>query len=488
MLPIQAELRPALPTVYGPKDYREFRSILEEMNRILEQTGLEHRFIMRLIAAQHKELSGRAAQSRYQTYGRALRYSILLAVTGYSYRDLARTVADSVLFQWFTASAQVDAVRPLSKSSIERLEKLIPSEELGELIGDLNRAVADDKTAQALFDREAGLKMDQVFADTTCVKTNIHYPVDWLLLRDAARTLIQAIILIRSHGLKHRIGKPETFITRMNNLCIEMTNTRKKKGAKKRRKSIFRRMKKLMKTIQSHAINYHRQLESHWDKTDWTRAEAQQVLDRMEQVLTQLPQAIEQAHERIIGERKVLNEKKILSLYEPDTHVIVRGKAGAEVEFGNVLYLAEQEEGLITDWKFIQSQAPADSKLVAPSLERIDKAYGKVDTYVADRGFDSPDTRKELQDHTIVNGICPRSLESLQEKLQDQEFCQLQKRRAQTEARIALFKNAYLGAPLRSKGFSNRSTRIDWCILAHNLWKLATMAAQAAHKRLAKVA
>jgi len=114
----------------------------------------------------------------------------VLTVTGYSYRDLARRVADSVLFQWFTASAQVDAVRPLSKSTIERLEKLIPSHELSELIHDLNRAVADEKIAQELFDRDAGLKMDQVFADTTCVKTNIHYPVDWLLLRDATRTLI----------------------------------------------------------------------------------------------------------------------------------------------------------------------------------------------------------------------------------------------------------------------------------------------------------
>jgi hypothetical protein len=488
MLNLQTELRPALPSVYGPKDYREFRSILEEMNRILEDSGIEHRFILRLIAAQGKELSGRTVQSRYKTYGRALRYSILLAVTGYSYRDLARTVADSVLFQWFTATAQVDAVRPLSKSSIERLEKLIPSDDLGELIHDLNRAVADDKTAQRLFDREAGLKMDQVFADTTCVKTNIHYPVDWLLLRDATRTLIQAIILIRSHGLKHRIGKPGAFITKMNKLCIEMTNTRKKKGGKKSRKSIFRRMKKLMKTIESHAINYHRELKSHWDKTDWTQAEAQQVLDRIEQVLTQLPQAIQQAHERIIGQRKVSNEKKILSLYESATRVIVRGKAGAEVEFGNALYLGEQEEGLIIDWKFIQSQPPADSKLVAPSLERIDKAYGKVDGYVADRGFDAPDTRKELEARNIVNAICPRSLESLKEKLQDEEFCQLQKRRAQTEARIALFKNAYLGVPLRSKGFSNRSIRIDWCILAHNLWKLATMAAQATQRRLAKAA
>ncbi|NOY14317.1 MAG: hypothetical protein GXP51_11825, partial [Deltaproteobacteria bacterium] len=64
------------------------------------------------------------------------------------------------------------------------------------------------------------------------------------------------------------------------------------------------------------------------------------------------------------------------------------------------------------------------------------------------------------------------------ERLEDDYFCQLQKRRGSTEARIGIFKNAYLGTPLRNKGFENRKTRIEWCILAHNLWKLARMAAQ----------
>ena len=59
---------------------------------------------------------------------------------------------------------------------------------------------------------------------------------------------------------------------------------------------------------------------------------------------------IRQAHERIIGERQIRSKEKILSLYEADIHVIIRGKAGAEVEFGNTLLLAEQKEGRILDW------------------------------------------------------------------------------------------------------------------------------------------
>jgi DnaJ-domain-containing protein 1 len=474
----QPELRPALPTVYGCKDYREFRGTLDEMERILTVTGLESGMICKKVAALGADLSEKQKQRHWRTCRMALRYSILLALTGESFRDLSRRVADSVLFQWFTHTSQVDAVRPVSKSTIERFEKMFSREEISALIHDANRAVSDEAKAQELLYRETAIRFDAIFADTTCVKGNIHFPVDWVLLRDAARTLIKAIILIRAHGLKHRIGEPSAFIREMNKLCIEMTHTRKKPNAKKARKTIFRRMKRLMKVIEKHADNYHSILEERWNETDWSALEAQVVLDRMQNILDQLPQAIQQAHERIIGERRVNNRDKILNLYESDLHVLVRGKAGAEVEFGNALYLAEQSDGLIVDWNFIEEQPPGDNKLTKDSIERITQEYQAPSSYTGDRGFDSPKNRIDLEALSIVNAICPRSMPQLKEKLKDEEFCRLQKRRGGTEARIGIFKNAYLGTPLRSKGFKNRRTRIEWCILAHNLWKLARMAAQ----------
>jgi hypothetical protein len=77
----------------------------------------------------------------------------------------------------------------------------------------VNRAVSDREEARKLLYREAALRFDAFFADTTCVKANIHFPVDWVLFRDATRTLIKAIQLIRSHGLRHRIRDPKYFIT-----------------------------------------------------------------------------------------------------------------------------------------------------------------------------------------------------------------------------------------------------------------------------------
>lgn len=76
-------------------------------------------------------------------------------------------------------------------------------------------------------------------------------------------------------------------------------------------------------------------LDENWRESDLSRKEAEVILRRMDNVLEQAPAAIRQAHERIIGERPVANADKILSLYEDDIHVIVRGKAGADVEFGS---------------------------------------------------------------------------------------------------------------------------------------------------------
>lgn len=478
IIAFQPEFRPALPCVFASKDYHEFRAILIEMDRILSASGLEDRFIRERIESDGKPLSPKQALRRGTHLHLALRHCILLAITGLSFRELALRLADSHLFQWFVHTGKIDAVRPLSKSTIERFEKTFDAGEIAGLVHELNRAVADGAGAEQLLYRETALRFDEIFADTTCVKANIHFPVDWVLLRDAARTLCAAIALIRTRGLRYRIGPPETFIREMNKLCIEMTHTRKKKDARKVRKKVFRRMKKLMKTIEGHARNYHALLEGHWRETGWSELETQVVLERIQVILDQLPQAIHQAHERIIGERRVCNADKILSLHEPDIHVLVRGKAGAEVEFGNGLYLAEQTDGLIVDWDFMQEQPVADSKLVKPSLKRIAANYAAPGSYTGDRGFDAAANDLVLEELSIINGICPRSVPALQEKLRDEGFCLLQKRRGGTEGRIGIFKNAYLGRPLRSKGFAHRKTRIEWCILGHNLWKLATMAAQ----------
>jgi hypothetical protein len=167
------------------------------------------------------------------------------------------------------------------------------------------------------------------------VKLHIHFPVDWVLLRDAARTLMKATILIRKRGLKVRMEEPAEFLKRMNQLCMKMTHARRKKDGKRARKAVLREMKKLSKIIAAHAKRHREVLEQRWQETDLQPGEARQIIGRIDLILERLPHAIRQAHERIIGERQLLNEEKMLSLYEGHAAVYVRGKAGAEVEFGS---------------------------------------------------------------------------------------------------------------------------------------------------------
>ena len=472
----QTSFRPALPVVFGAKDYRQFRDTLIEMDRILVNSGIEDRIIReRGRALGCENLSAKRQQFHWRSTRLALRYSILRALTQVPFRVLSRQVADSQIFQWFTHTSFVDGVRPVSKSSAERFEKYFSPEQIGDLVHRLNQAVASRQQAEELLCAEAELLFDRIFADTSCAKADIHFPVDWVLLRDGARTVIKAIILIRKQGLRHRIGEPGKLMREVNKLCIEMTHARKKPDSKKVRKAVLRKLKAQARVIERHGRRYLEMLENRWRETDWTELEKNVVTKRMRNVLEQLPHAVRQAHERIIGERRVDNRNKILSLYEHDLEVLVRGKAGAEVEFGNALYLAEQDDGLIVDWELMRRKCP-DAELVKPSVRRISENYGQIKRYCADRGFDSPSASEALDLENIVNAICPRSVARFTAYLQDPEFRADQQRRGATEARVAIFKNDYLGRPMRSKGFANRKTHVAWCVLAHNLWKLSCMA------------
>jgi hypothetical protein len=319
------------------------------------------------------------------------------------------------------------------------------------------------------------LNLEAYFLDTTCVKLHIHFPVDWVLLRDAARTLMKATMLIRQRDLKVRMEEPAEFLKRMNQLCMKMTHARRKKEGKRARKAVLREMKKLSQTMAGHAARHRALLEQRWRETDLKEGEARQIIERIDRILKQLPQAIRQAHERIIGERQLKNDEKMLSLYEDHAAVYIRGKAGAEVEFGSQLLLGESESGVIVDWELVNGHPRADTKMLSRSLDRLKHTSGgtSMRQVCGDRGFDSKANRGLLEDGGIYNAICPKAPGDLKQRMQEEEFAGLQQRRSQTEARLAIFKNGFLGSPLLSKGYGNQSREVAWSVLAHNLWVIA---------------
>jgi len=86
--------------------------------------------------------------------------------------------------------------------------------------------------------------------------------------------------------------EPHLLLKQMNKLCIKMTHVRRKPNSKKHRKIIFRTMKKLSHCIAKHGARYRHLLNDRWEETDWTYIQAQQVMNRINHILNQLPTAI----------------------------------------------------------------------------------------------------------------------------------------------------------------------------------------------------
>jgi hypothetical protein len=442
-------------------------------------SGVEKSFVEQCLARYDQQFPAATtkARARHQRHSyRALRCNVLRGLLGEDYRGLSRRLAECPLFRWFCGLEELAAVRVPGKSTLQDYAHWLPAETLRPLIEQLILAAQQPPGAVTL-ELAHGLELDTVWVDTTCLKTNIHFPVDWVLLGDAVRTLMKATRLIRTHGLKQRMAPPEDFLRAMNRLSLQMTFARRTQDSKKQRKKILRLMKQQVKVVAGHARRHRALLDQEWARTDWTRPQAEHVLRRIDGVLALLPQAQKQAHERIIGERRVANADKVLSLYETDTRVIVRGKAGAEVEFGNTLLLAEQKDGVIVDWHLHRESAPADPRQLAPSLQRMETAYGigVIRALGTDRGFCRAANQTLLAAKGIYDGICPKHPARLKERMAEARFGQLQRRRSQTEGRIAIFKNGFLGRPLRAKGFEHRELAVAWQVLTHNLWVLARL-------------
>jgi hypothetical protein len=479
IIPLPTDLRPRLPTIVGNVDYLTLCQRLEQIESLLQASGLEADFVEKALQGWLKpKPASRPPTARQQQQfqlrsRRALRCTILRTLLQEDYRGFSCALAGSPLYQWFCLVDALEEVRVPSKSELQRFAHWLEAAQMRQMVERLLLAGLDPADP---LDLKEPVDLEEYFVDTTALKANVHFPVDWVLLRDATRTLMKALTLIRREGLKARMEPPAEFLRRINRLCIEMTHSRRKPESRKERKRVLRGMKKLVKVVGRHARKHRDLLDQEWKKTDWTRRQADQVLGRIDQVLELLPRAQKQAHERIIGERKVDNAEKILSLYEPNIQVLVRGKAGAEVEFGNKLLLGENRQGIILDYQLWPESVPADASVLVESLERVVVGLKrKIGAVGSDRGFASKANSGGLAWAEIFDGLCPKSPAALKERMKEPRFVRMQKRRSQTEARISILQRGFLGRPMRAKGFAHRELAVAWGVLTHNLWMLARL-------------
>src|SRR3990172_6473732 len=238
IFPIQAHLSPPLPIVVGNVDYHEFCRQLERIDQLLKHGGVENQFVV--LSVEHWLKHGGAPaqnvtvpvtvvshkqQLRFQEHSRlALRCTVARTLLQESFRDFSVHLADSALLQKFCRLDRLEGIRVPSKSLLQRYSTWLPVESMREVMNTLLRqggVQADPE--QACLDLEQPLDLEALFRDTTCVKANMHFPVDWVLLRDGTRTLMKAVTLIRAQGLKNRMEEPEQFVREMNQLSMAMT-------------------------------------------------------------------------------------------------------------------------------------------------------------------------------------------------------------------------------------------------------------------------
>lgn len=400
---------------------------------------------------------------------------------------MAADLASNYLFQRFCDLIRLDSIRIPSATRLETYEKLVSADVLKRLTSHLNRVAGGLASGGDDLFLKRPLTLGVEYVDATALKARVHYPIDWLLLRDATRTLVLAILQVRKRDIVNRMPKkPMAYLSAMNKLCIQMTHARRTKDAKRTRKSTLRKMKALLRTVEGHARRHLEKLRKHGTSKGLNISTIVMLDRKLVAVLEQVDWIIHQAHERIIGERRVKNEDKTLSLYEHDMHVIVRGKAGADVEFGNTLFLAEEAEGLIVDWCLYQEKSPGDAKMIPGHLKRLEKDHGiSLEGITGDRGFDSA-ANAALLKGKAKNNLCPRDVQALETRLQEKDFKKDQTRRAQTEARIAIVARGFIGNPVYKWGHTNKERLCAWAVLAHNLWVLARLPRRA--NALAQVA
>ena len=489
----QPFLRPDLPQVFGPKEYREERALFIRIDEILIASGLEDEFITLAMEYHGLDLaksSARQTENFCRNSVLALRSNIARHFKEMDHREFCTRLADSPLLQWFLQIGRVNKIKVFAKSSSDRFSRWIGEAELRSINNKLISLLAAPGTGAdpAPFNLKTPVSFDDLFFDSTCLKAPIHFPVDWVLLRDVTRTLMKATVLIRHTGLRHRMPQePLEFLSDMNTLCMKMTAKNRTKDGNKHRKAVLREMKTLSKRIAKHARKHLDLLTTRSHETTLTPGQIEQISQRIQAILDQLPAAIKQAHERIIGGRKLPNKDKILSLYDPDVQVIVRGKSHAEVEFGNNLWLGETREGFIADY-LLEKEKTSDAKQIQPAITRlVSELQLPVGNVWGDRALHSLANEEFLQSHGIRSGLCPRNVIDLAERLGSEPgMREGLKRRAGTEARISILIRDFMGKPARAKGFAHRELMVGWAVLSHNLWVLARLEQHRLSEELAR--
>lgn len=205
---------------------------------------------------------------------------------------------------------------------------------------------------------------------------------------------------------------------------------------------------------------------------------AQRLVQQFTELIPLVQQAIEQTEQRVLEGRAVAAPDKVVSLCEPHTQILRRGKATPhETEFGHKVNYAEVEHGFISDWQVIEQGNPSDADLLPPVLYRHRERFGHAPHVLAvDRGTFSPENEALARRMRIQHIVLPKpgDRDGRRRRREKQTwFRKGQRFRNGIEGRISVVKRTMQLARCPCHGFERFEQWIGWGVLTANLVTMA---------------
>jgi IS5 family transposase len=188
-----------------------------------------------------------------------------------------------------------------------------------------------------------------------------------------------------------------------------------------------------------------------------------------------------QARARVLGgETRV--DGKLVSLFEPTTEIIRKGKASKPTEFGKLVKIQEAEHQIIIDYE-VYAKRPSDSALLVPAIEVHQQRLGRVPEMVAaDAGFYSAAGEAAAKAMVVRQVSVPNRATKSSHRRREQTkrwFKKAQKWRTGCEGRISLLKRRHGLTRCRYKGDAGMQRWVGLGVLGDNLINLGMALARA---------
>lgn len=399
-----------------------------------------------------------------------LRMVVLKHLRNWSFADLAWEVRSNLVYRQF-ARVGGGAV-PHAKTFARQVQALGP-----DVVRQIHERVVDIACENQIV---SGRKMR---VDTTVVETNIHYPTDSSLLGDGVRVLTRLMKRVTEIAGKAGAGmRDRSRSAKLRVVEIARASRSKSEQGQQRMKDLYGQLLETSGRVMGQARQFAQEIASGVKRSsDFKKQAALECIQKeLETFSGRVKQVRRQARERLFAGNTHV-EGKLVSLFEPATEIIRRGKASKPTEFGKMIKIQEAEAQIIVDYE-VYAKRPADSDLLVPAVETHAKRLGRVPRWVAaDAAFYSAKGEKRVQEMGVKYASIPnRSTKSVERRQMQKRrwFKKGQKWRTGCEGRISVLKRRHGLARCRYKGEPGMERWVGLGVIGDNLINISRILAE----------